>query len=49
MSGGKMIRKLLIVLCLLTLMLSGCASGKTKQTAAQEIDTEEDSNEKKIL
>ena len=48
MSGGKMIRKLLILLCLLTLMLSGCASGKTKQTAAQEIDTEEDSNEKKI-
>ena len=48
MSGGKMIRKLLILLCLLTLMLSGCASGKTKQTATQEIDTEEDSNEKKI-
>ena len=31
-----MIRKLLILLCLLTLMLNGCASEKTKQTAAQE-------------
>ena len=48
MSGGKMIRKLLILLCLLTLMLNGCASEKTKQTAAQENDTEEDSGEKKI-
>ena len=48
MSGGKMIRKLLILLCLLTLMLNGCASEKTKQTAAQETDTEEDSGEKKI-
>ena len=45
MSGGKMIRKLLILLCLLTLMLNGCASEKTKQTAAQENDTEEDSGE----
>lgn len=43
-----MIRKLLILLCLLTLMLNGCASEKTKQTAAQENDTEEDSGEKKI-
>ena len=48
MSGGKMIRKLLILLCLLTLTLNGCASEKTKQTAAQETDTEEDSGEKKI-
>ena len=48
MSGGKMIRKLLILLCLLTLMLNGCASEKIKQTAAQENDTEEDSGEKKI-
>ena len=48
MSGGKMIRKLLILLCLLTLMLNGCASEKTKQTAAQENNTEEDSGEKKI-
>ena len=29
-------------------MLNGCASEKTKQTAAQETDTEEDSGEKKI-
>ena len=29
-------------------MLNGCASEKTKQTAAQENDTEEDSGEKKI-
>ena len=48
MSGGKMIRKLLILLCLLTLMLNGCASEKTKQTAAQEIDSEVDSGEKKF-
>ena len=46
MSGGKLLRKLLILLCLLTLMLNGCASEKTKQTAAQENDTEEDSGEK---
>ena len=43
-----MIRKLLILLCLLTLMLNGCASEKTKQTVAQENNTEEDSGEKKI-
>lgn len=48
MSGGKMIRKLLILLCLLTLMLSGCTSEKTEQAATQEIDTEEDGVEKKI-
>ena len=48
MSGGKMIRKLLILLCLLTMTLNGCASEKTEQTAAQEIDTEEDGVEKKI-
>ena len=43
-----MIRKLLILLCLLTLMLSGCTSEKTEQAATQEIDTEEDGVEKKI-
>ena len=43
-----MIRKLLILLCLLTLMLNGCASEKTKQTAAQENDTEKDRGKKKI-
>ena len=48
MSGGKMIKKLLILLCLLTMTLNGCASEKTEQTAAQEIDTEEGGVEKKI-
>ena len=48
MSWGKVIRNFVVFLCMSALMLSGCVSEKTEQTAAPETDTEEDSGERKI-